>query len=81
MDSCEKNDVGRYILVVQKNGSNVSRNADIRKTFFNPFLAIFHILYLLKRPWNFCFSGVFRGVRLGTLFRNGLIKISVTSKL
>ena len=39
----------------------------------NPFLANVPILYPLKAPENQRFSGVFRGYKIGTLARNGLI--------
>ena len=38
----------------------------------NPFLANVPILYPLRTPENFWFSGVFRGYKMGTLARNGL---------
>ena len=37
------------------------------------FLANIHILYPLKTPENRRFSGVFRGYKMVTLSRNGLI--------
>ena len=43
----------------------------------NPFLANVPILYPLKTPENQRFSDVFRGYKMGTLARNGLI-IKVT---
>ena len=41
-------------------------------TVVNTFLANAPILYSLKTPKNFWFSGVFRGYKMGTLARNGL---------
>ena len=38
-----------------------------------PFLATVPILYPLKIPEAFSFPGVFRGYKMGTLARNGLI--------
>ena len=43
-------------------------------TFFNPFLANVPTLYPLKTPENLCFLGVFRGYKMGTLGRNGLME-------
>ena len=42
----------------------------------NPFLANATLLYPLKTPENLSFSGVFRGYKMRTLARNGLIKLS-----
>ena len=44
------------------------------KMDFNPFLANVPILYPLKTPENQRFSGVFRGYKIGTLARNGLMQ-------
>ena len=44
------------------------------RVVFNPFLANVPILYPLKTPENFWFSGIFRGYKIGTLARNGLAK-------
>ena len=41
--------------------------------YINPFLAYVPILYPLETPENLWFSGVFRGYKMGTLARNGLI--------
>ena len=38
----------------------------------NPSQANVPILYPLKTPENLCFSGIFRGYKMGTLTRNGL---------
>ena len=43
---------------------------------FNAFLANVPILNPLKTPENLWFSGVFRGYKMGTFARNGLIKNS-----
>ena len=40
---------------------------------FNSFLTNVPILYRLKTPENQRFSGVFRGYKMGTLARNGLM--------
>ena len=45
----------------------------MRASVFNPFLANFPILYPLKTPENLCFSGVFRGYKMGTLAGDGLM--------
>ena len=37
------------------------------------FLASVPILYPLKKPENFWFSGVFRGYKTGILIRDGLV--------
>ena len=42
---------------------------------FNPFLANVPILHPLKTPESLSFSGVFRGFKMGTLARNGLIRV------
>ena len=39
----------------------------------NPFLANVPTLHPLKTPENQSFSDVFRGYKMGTLFRNGLM--------
>ena len=46
----------------------------------NPFLVNVSILYPLKKLENLWFSGVFKGYKIGTLVRNGLLlsKIIVT---
>ena len=43
----------------------------------NPFQANAPILYPLKTSENLWFSGVFRGYKMGTLARNGLITENV----
>ena len=43
------------------------------KEGLNPFLANVPILYPLKTPKNLWFCGVFRGYKMGTLARNGLM--------
>ena len=47
----------------------------------NPFLANVPILHALKTPENQRFSGVFRGCKMGTLVKNGLIKLVLSSSL
>ena len=42
-------------------------------SFLNPFLTNVPILYPLERPENQRFSGVFRGYKIRTLTRNGLV--------
>ena len=44
-----------------------------RLIVFNTFLAYVPILYTLKTRENLWFSGVFRGYKMGTLVRNGLM--------
>ena len=39
---------------------------------FNSFPVNFSVLYPLETPGTLCFSGVFRGYKMGTLARNGL---------
>ena len=46
-----------------------------------PFLANVPILYPLKTPENLFFSGAFRGYQMGTLARNGLMKLETPNKL
>ena len=41
--------------------------------YINPFLAYVPILYPLETPENLWFSGVFKGYKMGTLAKNGLI--------
>ena len=41
--------------------------------YLNSVLANAPISYVLKTPENLWFSGVFRGYRMGTLARNGLM--------
>ena len=43
----------------------------------NPFLANAPILYPLKTAENFWFSGVFRGYKMETLARNGLMEFAI----
>ena len=50
------------------------KNKKLMKMDFNPFLANVPILYPLKTPENQRFSGVFRGYKMGTLARNGLMQ-------
>ena len=46
-----------------------------RLNLINPFLTNVPILYPLKTPENQRFSIVFRGYKMGTLARNGLIEL------
>ena len=46
----------------------------------NPFLAKAPILYSLKTPENQRFSGVFRGHKMKTLAKNGLMKVTCVLK-
>ena len=39
---------------------------------FNSFPVNFPVLYPMETPGTLCFSGVFRGYKMGTLARNGL---------
>ena len=43
------------------------------QTKINPLLANVPTLYILKTPENLWLAGLFRGYKMGTLARNGLI--------
>ena len=50
---------------------------EIFNNFLNPYLANVPILYPLKTPENQSFSDVFRGYKMETLAKNGLISVSM----
>ena len=49
----------------------------VRNLFINPFLVNVSILYPLKTPGNQKASVVFRGYKMATMARNGLIKFII----
>ena len=67
------------IISLQHLYSNIQQNFQF--IYLDRFLATAPILYPLKISENLCFSGAFRGYKMGmeTLTRNGLISICNTS--
>ena len=62
------------MLAEKLNANNILKVRILIIFFLNPYLAKVPNLYPLKTTENLWFSGVFRGYKMGTSARNGLIK-------